>query len=257
MDTASALDWDELEEPMTDLPTPVQTADVIATDAALAFVTAVGVFEVIDRLRFSEPGRPIPAPGLAETLAEVRERALGATDEIAIAMLHVRAPDPIASPAATAAVVPRAEAHCDAARRGLRRLAQLGIGVAQHAPYTRDAEVAERAMMRLLANATVGAREDHAGFVGRTREELSVELVGLIVRLHIERATDDDDSRCVVVGAPGVDDVTVTIHDGGITVDDTQLAPGTSWLVVAATVLSRIAALDAAALERLTVRWPE
>lgn len=246
------------ETTMTDRPWPVRIADGCATDASLAHATAVGLFEVIDRFRFADPAHPIPAPGLADLPDDVHRHALDAIHAAASATILTERSEPD-DPALDQAVARAQEAGL-AAQRGLRHIAQIGLGVAQHSNDGDEVELLERTLIGVLVHDTaeVTAAEDAFPIVGRTRPEVSVELAGLIARMICEspRPAVVDHPAGFVVGADGADDVVVAVTpDGGVTVDEVDFPAPVTITEVTALICSRIAAVDPSAIGRVVVEW--
>jgi len=241
---------------MTDVPWPVKVADGCATDAALAHATAVGLYEVTDRFRFADPAHPIPAPGTADLVDEIHGHALETIH--AAATVHALTHDDSTDPAALTDAVTRSQHHCDAARRGVRHLAQIGLGVAQHSNDGDEVELVERTMVAVLDGERVTlAADDDVPLVGRTGAELSVELAGLIARMICERPLTPADAPVGFVLTAGGDDLlTVEITaDGGVTLDDADFAAPVTITEVTGTAVARVTARDPGAIGRLTIRW--
>jgi hypothetical protein len=245
-----------METWMTDLPWPVHLADGYATDAALAHATAVGLFEVIDRFRFADPANPIPAPGTADLPDEVHRHALDAIH--AAATVQILSGHDDLDPDALDDAVARAEMGSITARRGVRRLAQIGLGVAQHSHDGDEVELLERTMVGVLADeGSAVAAVDDFPLVGRTRDEISVELAGLVARLICEQPLADADDRLgFVLAAPAIQPIVVAITSGGsVEVDDAHFAAPVTITEVTASIIERVTAIDPAAIGRLTLGW--
>lgn len=232
---------------------PADIADGLATDAALAHATAVGVYEVIDRLRYSDPGHPIPAPGTVDLPDRIGAYAVDAIHAAAAA--HDAADERVAWHA-----LERAHAALAAARRALARLATVGLGVAQHAVGGDDVELAERAMVAVLFAPDGAGAEPHAdgivdvALVGSTRPEVSVELAGILARSVIEQSLDPATPLHLVVGSRGIEPVVLTVAPDGVRVDDDAFPAPVAIVEVTVAVLSRVAAVDPTAVTRMTVR---
>lgn len=260
-------------------------ANVAANRAATAAVAALGVFELIDRFRFRDPSAPVPAPGADGAPEGVRQSALAALHAAASArILHEDLQGRAVAPGVVATdhpdlsglgpVVDLDDADvlddCDAlvearataeqaaadARRALRRVAQIGLGVAQYAYEDDDTELVERACLTILVDSTaaelVPVDDDHS-VRGRTREEVGVELAGVVARFlavpvtaaRIEIATAGAEVRSI-----GLAD------DGGLRIDGlgTFQAPVTIREVVDA-LLDVTTDVDGAHPRDLAVTW--
>lgn len=192
-----------------------RSADWAATDAVEVLLVTRGLVELVDGFRFRDAGAPIPAPGTADAADEVRAHALDAVHAAATARIlagadsdpdELRAPDgsPEPDPAAMAAV-DRAHEALAAARRVLRHLAQVGLGVAQHAYDDDDVELLERATVRVLSRDVFWtATEDAFPLRGTTGDEVSVELAGLIARMLCDAGVGEGFTLVGPVG-PGID----------------------------------------------------
>jgi hypothetical protein len=230
---------------------PADLADGLATEAALAYATAIGVFEVIDRFRFSDPGDPIPAPSADDLPDEIHGHALQAIQAAATA--HLADDD---------ATAQRAYAGARNAANGavttLWRLARIGLGVAQHAHDGDDVELVERAMVAVLFPPDdTPARFERMECVGRIRANVSVELAGVIAQVIIEQSLDPDTPIGLAVGAPGSERIRITITPGAVLVDDDEFPAPVTIVEVTARVLSRLVAADPSATLTLRVRRTE
>jgi len=176
----------------------------------------------------------------------------------AAATVHLLTDDADSDPAAVDDAVMRAELGAIAARRGVRRLAQIGLGVAQHSHDGDEVELLERTMVAVFADARSElAAIDAFPLVGRTRAECSVELAGLIARLICEQplAGPDDHVGVRLVGA-GHPSIAVTVTaDAGVMVDDTTFAAPVTITEVTAAILDRVAEADADPLAHLGLDW--
>lgn len=265
-------------------------ADDAANDATQALATALGVAELIDRFRFRDPAAPVPAPGAADAPDEVRAATLEAlhaatTTRLLYETMALRALDPllvafdfpqisgrgpivpldndqdITDAAALRSARAATEAARDRARRTLRHLAQVGLGVAQHAYEDDDTELLERTCIGVLVDGSTAIGEpsgdpvgdDHA-WRGRTRAEVEVELAGILARFL---ATTGGPRLGIDIRTPGgpVRHVGWS-DDGGLQVDGlgTFDAPVTITQVVTA-LLDLCAEADGAAPTDLTVSW--
>ena len=215
---------------------------------------SIGLFEVVDRFRFADPAHPIPAPGVADLPDEIHRHALDVIH--AAATVHILSGDAAVDPAAVDDAVMTAELGTVAARRGVRRLAQIGLGVAQHSHDDDEVELLERTMVGVLADErSEMAATDAFPIVGRTRDECSVELAGLIARLICEQPLAGADDRLgFVLAADGIAPITVSIgRDGSVTVDDIDFAAPLTITEVTSAIIERITATDPGALRRLTL----
>ena len=260
-------------------------ANDAANRAATAAVAALGVFELIDRFRFRDPAAPVPAPGADGAPEAVRQSALTALHAAASArILHqglqgqAVPPDvverdlpdlaglgpvvalhderTVADVDALVAARTAAEQAAADARRSLRRVAQIGLGVAQHAYEDDDTELVERACLTILVDSTAAelhpVDDDHA-VRGRTRAEVGVELAGVLARfLAVPLAT-----ARIELAAPGVPVRSIAVaDDGGLRIDGlgTFQAPVTIREVVDA-LLDVVSDVDGAHPRDLTVTW--
>lgn len=238
-------------ELLGDGPSAAEVADRLATDAALAYATAIGVYEVIDRFRFSDPGNPIPAPGADDLPDEIHAHALRAIQAAATA--HQAEHDEVVHQASD-----RARWACNSAVAALWRLARIGLGVAQHSHDGDDVELIERAMIAVLFPADgTHARFERLECVGRIRENVSVEVAGAIAQTIIEHSLDPDTPITLRVGAPGRDDVPVTIMPEAVLVDDEEFPAPVAIAEVTAVLLSRVMAIDPSSTVTLQVRRDE
>ena len=140
----------------------------------------------------------------------------------------------------------------------MRRLAQIGLGVAQHSHDGDEVELLERTMVGVFGDAcSEMAATDAFPLVGRTRDECSVELAGLIARLICEQPLADDDGRlgfvCRVDGAAGIP-VEVTA-EAGVTVEGTEFPAPVTITEVTSAIIERIVAPHPGAIGRLTLEW--
>jgi len=235
---------------------PAQIADGCATDAALAHATAVGLIETIDRYRFADPAHPIPAPGIADLPHEIHGHAIDALHAAANVHLLKREGDE----AALDQALSRAQCASLAAQRGLRRLAQVGLGVAQHGECCDDVELLERTMVAVLVHDTTDATatEDAFPFAGRTSEEMFVEIAGLAARFYCEATVDSSGivPLHIVFTADGDDVVHLRVDVlGNVTVDDRVYDAPIVITQVTADVVHHLMAVAASAVARGTVAW--
>lgn len=246
------------ETTMVELPWPVRLAEGCATDTSLAHAVAIGLLEVVDRFRFADPGHPIPAPGTADLPDEIQRHALDAVHATASAHILVGEPEP--DDRALDRVVARAQAADLAAQRGLRHLAQIGLGVAQHSHDGDDVELVERTMIGVLVHDVAGvtAVDDAFPLVGGTREEVSVELAGAIARMICDEphAEPHEPPIGFAVAGDGIDPITVAITPGGgVTVDGDHHDAPVTITEVTASIIGRITAADPTAIGRLRLDW--
>ena len=209
-----------------------EVANDAANGAAQAYVVALGLYELIDRFRFRDPSAPVPAPGTDGAPDDVRQAAMAALHAAASARflyedLFTRAvPDDVVERdlpevAGLGAIVAlddeqtvadcrslndvrvAAERAAGEAVRALRRVAQIGLGVAQYAYEDDDTELVERTCITLLVDspAAVGhpALDDHS-VRGRTRPEVAVELAGTVARFLV---TAEEPATWLEIGADG------------------------------------------------------
>lgn len=260
-------------------------ADVAANRAATAAVAALGVFELIDRFRFRDPAAPVPAPGADGAPEDVRQSALAALHAAASArILHGGLRERAVPPDVVERDLPdlvglgpvvdldhvgvlddydalvearaTAEQAAAQARWTLRRVAQIGLGVAQHAYEDDDTELVERACLTILVDSTAAelhpVDDDHT-VRGRTRAEVGVELAGVIARfLAVPLAT-----ARIEIAAPGAPVRSIGIADGGgLRIDGlgTFQEPVTVREVVDA-LLDVVSDVDGAHPRDLTVTW--
>lgn len=260
-------------------------ANDAANRAATAAVAALGVFELIDRFRFRDPAAPVPAPG-ADTAPEiVRQAALAALHATASTRILHEGLRERAVPAdvaertipdlaglgtvvdlddadvrhdydALVAARSTAEQSAADARRALRRVAQVGLGVAQYAYEDDDTELVERACLTILVDSTAAVLrpvDDDHGVRGRTRDEVGVELAGVLARfLAVPLAT-----ARLELTAPGTPVRSIGIaDDGGLWVDGlgTFRTPVTIREVVDA-LLDVATDVDGVHPRDLTVTW--
>lgn len=250
----------------------LDAAEEVATDAAVAHASALGLLELIDRFRFRDASDPIPAPGTADLPDVVRTHALDAmhgaascrilVDDLISLQEGAGRPDLDEQTDALARTIgdasDRAQTAALAAHRALRHLAQVGLGVAQHAWEDDEVELLERTTIGVLTGRGTGtaASNDRLPLTGRTRLELSVELAGLIARMLCDQSSNIDPPSSFVITADGMPDLVVTIDvNGGVDVAGVQHFPGPVTITeVTALVLERVA--DADALDRCSLQWP-
>ena len=237
----------ELDPNVDDEPTPTDLADSLASDAALAYATTIGAFELIDRFRFSDPARPVPAPGADDLPDLARGHAFDA--------IHAAASAHHATDDATARALERVHRATADARRTLQRLARIGLGVAQHSYDNDDVELVERAMIGILfpAEWEHASVFDEVPLVGRRRDEVSVELAGLIALAIVEQSPQPGVPLVLALRSPGVDPITVTVAGDHVAVDDDAFAAPVTIVEVTELILSRITATDPTAIARITV----
>lgn len=232
---------------------PVQAvADGAATAACDAVARAVGLLELIDRFRFRDVSDPIPAPGAYELPDAARGCALDAIHYVGLCRIVGDDPQALAR-AANQAV----EAARDA-EAALRHLAQIGLGVGQHANDGADVELLERAMMAVLDvdELACTAAADRFPLRGRTRFELSVELAGLVARMLCDAAGGTDGNPQVVLAAPGAPERTITIDGGDIVVDGFDRFEGPVTITDLTEQLLDAYTEDGVVSGGLELRWP-
>ncbi|MFM8302845.1 MAG: hypothetical protein ACKOA9_00880, partial [Actinomycetota bacterium] len=176
-------------EVITSVPELMESANRAAMQTVELHLIARGLFELIDTFRFRDVGAPIPAPGSADLPDEIRAHALEALHAVATCRIlaetaQAQSDAPAVSDELLDAWIRAGDRHTDT-EATLRRLAQIGLGVAQHAYEDDDVELLERAATMTLfrGGTSVPAAADGFGLVGSTRAELSVELAGMIARM--------------------------------------------------------------------------
>ena len=261
-------------------------ADAAANGAAQASVVALGLYELIDRFRFRDPSAPVPAPGTDGAPDEVRMAALAAMHAAASArILHQGLAERAVPPAVVAKECPNlahrgpvvalddertfadvaslldvrtsAERAAADAARALRRVAQIGLGVAQYAYEDDDTELVERTCIALLVDspaATTHPADDDHTLRGRTRPEIGVEIAGVLARFLV---TPDDPTTWIEIGTPKGKARTIGFaEDRGLRVDGlgTFRSPVTISEVVEA-LLDVCGDVDGAEPRELVVAW--
>lgn len=246
----------------------LRLADGAATDAAAAHATALGVLEMVDRFRFRDVSDPIPAPGAAEIPDRIHTLALDALH--AAASCRILVDDLVAStnPGEVCEIWANVQAASDRAmhaaaeaQRALRRLAQIGLGIAQHAYADDDVELLERMAIGILLGSDGGfgraARDDQPGLDARWAPELSVELAGLIARMLCDQSSGADPYPSIALVADGMPELVVAITEGGgVHVPGVaRFEPPVSITAVSALVVERIAD-HGTSLAQVRLRWP-
>ena len=245
-------------------------ADSVTNELALAHAAVIGLAEQIDRCRFRDVDDPIPAPGIYERLDELQGFTVDAMHATTTARILV---DDLADAddaeearifEAVLAAVGRTALAAANGGRAIRHFVQIGLGVAQHAHDDDDTELLERSMIGVL-NAHPGrtsARGDAFPFVGRTVCELSVELAGVISRMLCDQSSGSDPEPVLVVGAPGMADLTIAIQeDGGIDIlldaERRSFLPCAPITDVVSAVLCAATRAPGTAVTSLTSRWQD
>jgi hypothetical protein len=251
----------------------LEAAHSAATSACLAYATAVGLFEVLDRFRFRDASQPIPAPGTADLPDAIRAHALEAVH--AAESCRILADDAMGQAGESAEVaatessldetlaaidasLTRAEAAAAAAGRSLRHLAQVGLGVAQHATADDEVELVERSMIGVLSDDwSHAASDDRLPLGGRSKDELSVELAAVVARMLCDQSTGADPAPRVIVGGHGLADVRISITpSGGVDADAVgTFPPPVTITEVSALVLRYIGDLTGERFDDLELRW--
>ena len=205
----------------------IHVAEGAATGATMALTGAIGLVEIIDRFRFRASGAPIPVPGAYEIPAHIRERAGDAMDAVATCRVLTEeiaredAAGVMGDERRARLVAEVADASAQAqsasmqARRHLRHLCQIALGVAQFVEHD-DIELVERAATGVLNHddTATPATTDRIPLAGRTHDEVAVELAGLLARLLFDHASGNDADPRFTISA-GRTEVAVAITPTG------------------------------------------
>lgn len=190
---------------------PLFRANAAAAEAAGDWIVARGLIAEIEAIRWALPAA-LPVPGVEELFGVVGSAAdqAGAAADAVYAALQdpsTQADDPLIRQS-----VETATDAADRARLGVRRLAQVMLGVSSHAGGQAATYRAERAAVVVLVgdhDAASSLPSDGAWWASRTLEEFAVELAGAICRLIVEQSW-----RLRLTHAHG--SIDIAMHDGGI-----------------------------------------
>lgn len=199
---------------------PLFRANAAAAEAAGDWLLARGLIAEIEVIRRALPAA-LPVPGIEELLGVVGSAAdeAGAAADAVYAALH-DSDDPADDPLIRQSVVTATDA-ADRARLGLRRLAQVMLGVSSHAGGQAATYRAERAAVMVIVgdqDAVPSLPSDGAWWASCTPEEFAVELAGAICRLILEQSW-----RLRITHEHG--SIDIEMHDGGILKLDSSFPP--------------------------------
>lgn len=229
-----------MQESEANLSPLVVRANNDAARAVRAWLMASGLGAEIDDLRFQDEGRVVLAPSLNDLLEGLNDAAREACEGADRLALLSTDPDPDSIGEQAKAAAQSTAAAADNAERLARRVAQVGFGVSAQTMGGERIERLDRACTALIAPPKQGRvrsvplAEDVPVISARGREELEVELSGVICRLLVERSRAvalSAGSVRVVVSVDSVDHLHVTVVGA-----DQSGEPEVGWLAEGATL---------------------
>ena len=212
----------------------VVRANKDAARAVRAWLIASGLDAEIDDLRFQDEGRVVPAPNLSDLLESLNDAAREACEGADRLALLNTDPDPDSVRVQAETEASSTAGSADNAERLARRLAQVGFGVSAQTMGGERIERLDRACTAIIAPPEQGLvrsmplADDLPAITARGREELEVELAGVICRLLVERSRPvalSAGSVRVVLRVDSVDHLHVTVAAA-----DQSADPEPGWL---------------------------